>query len=248
MDAIDILGGLLGGKSRGGGGGSAAGSILKDIFGRGAASSSSRSGGSSPTHQPTDIEREAKELEDLLSVARSRQDQRGPSSSRMSEVPRMPDPPRMPTTPRAPTPPRAPSTPSMPNLNRRPAPLPRDNNRQNEQALILIKAMVNAAKSDGEISQEEQQAILDQLGNPSREAIEFLRQEFAEPLDVREFTWSVPLGMEQQVYMISLSAINLDVQEEANYLRDLAHGLRLAPDICNKIHQQLGAATIFTEF
>ena len=243
MDAIDILGGLLGGKARSGGGGG--GSILKDIFGGGAAGSSPRSGSRAPSDQPTDIEREAKELEDLLNVARSRQGQQPTGQS-----PRYPEPPRAPEPPRVPTPPHvpAPSAPRMPELQRRPAPLPRDSHRQNAQALVLVRAMVCAAKADGEISEEEQQAILDQLNNPSREAIDFLRQEFSRPLDVREFAWSVPLGMEQQVYMLSLSAITLDVQEEADYLRELAHGLRMGPDVCNKIHQQLGAPAIFTEF
>ena len=81
---------------------------------------------------------------------------------------------------------------------------------QDERALILVRAMVNAAKSDGQLSQAEQQSILEHVGNTSRETIQFLRDEFSRPLDVRKFAWSVPLGMEQQVYTISLIAIDLD--------------------------------------
>jgi len=44
--------------------------------------------------------------------------------------------------------------------------------------------------------------------------------------------------MEQQVYTISLVAIDRYSEREANYLRDLAHGLRLAPEVCNQIHQR----------
>jgi uncharacterized membrane protein YebE (DUF533 family) len=102
--------------------------------------------------------------------------------------------------------------------------------------------MVNAAKCDGEISPDEQQSILSRLENPSPAAIQFLREEFAKPLDVREFAWSVPVGMEQQVYSMSLIAIDVDSEREASYLRELAHGLRLAPEICEQIKERLTGA------
>jgi uncharacterized membrane protein YebE (DUF533 family) len=108
--------------------------------------------------------------------------------------------------------------------------------------------MLNAAKADGEITQDEQQRILEQLANPTPEALSFIRQEVAQPLNVRDFAWSVPLGMEQQVYMFSLAAITLDAKSEADYLRELAHGLRLSPEICNDIHEKLGAPLIFAGF
>jgi len=104
--------------------------------------------------------------------------------------------------------------------------------------------MVNAAKSDGRVSQTEQQNILNRLESASREAIEFLREEFARPLDVRDFAWSVPLGMEHQVYAMSLAAIDLDTNPEAQYLSELAHGLQISPDDCSEIHQRLGAPAI----
>ena len=105
--------------------------------------------------------------------------------------------------------------------------------------MILVRAMVKAAKCDGQISQAEQQKILNQLESPSPEAIQFLREEFAKPLDVREFAWSVPVGMEQQVYTMSLIAIDVDSDREERYLRELAHGLRLAPEVCEQIKGRL---------
>jgi len=110
--------------------------------------------------------------------------------------------------------------------------------------MILIRAMVNAAKCDGQISQAEQQAIVSKLENPSQEAIQFLREEFSKPLDVREFAWSVPVGLEQQVYSMSLIAIDVDSEREEKYLRELAHGLRLKPEVCEQIKERLtGAGT-----
>ncbi len=115
----------------------------------------------------------------------------------------------------------------------------------NEEAVLLIRAMIAAAKSDGRITADEQQNILGRIGQPTPEVLEFLKQEFARPVDVRELAWSVPLGLEPKVYMMSLGAIDLDTQAEADYLMRLAHGLRLDPAVCNDIHARLGAPTIY---
>ena len=100
--------------------------------------------------------------------------------------------------------------------------------RQNTQALVLVRAMVNAAKSDGRITEDEQRAILARLDNPTQDTIQFLREEFGRPLDVREFTWSVPVGMEQQVYSISVITIDADSQSEEPV--SAGPGSRPAPD------------------
>ena len=125
--------------------------------------------------------------------------------------------------------------------------LPRDLEPQqaNEQATILIRAMINAAKSDGHIDEAEQQAILAKLGDITQDEIDFIRQEFAKPLDVEAFVNDVPRGMEHQIYLLSLAAIDLDKQSEANYLGQLAQALRISPDEANAIHEQLGAPKIF---
>jgi len=104
--------------------------------------------------------------------------------------------------------------------------------------------MINAAKADGKLDNQEQQAILSRVPN-DQETINFLRQEFARPLDVREFAWSVPLGMEVQVYTMSLASIQVDTRAEAQYLQELAHALRLDPDLCNQIHARYGAPPLF---
>ena len=116
----------------------------------------------------------------------------------------------------------------------------------NEQAVVLIRAMINAAKSDGQLDQNEQNKIVEQLGEVTQDEVDFLRKEFDSPLNVREFAWSVPLGLEEQTYSISLMGIKLDVQKEATYLKELAHGLRLQPDTCNAIHQRYNAPQIYS--
>lgn len=116
----------------------------------------------------------------------------------------------------------------------------------NDQATVLIRAMVNAAKSDGRIDQTEQDNIVSKLGDDVSDAeVSFLREEFAAPLDVAGFARQVPNGLEQQVYFLSLTSIELDTQKEAQYLGQLAQAMNLDPEICNQIHDQVQAPRIF---
>lgn len=111
-----------------------------------------------------------------------------------------------------------------------------DDNELNRRSAVLIRAMINAAKSDGGIDQAEQQAIVSKLGQISRDEAQFLNDEFRRPLDVHDFAHSVPTGMEEQVYAVSLMAIRLDTHAEARYLKELAECLRLDPRTRDEIH------------
>jgi uncharacterized membrane protein YebE (DUF533 family) len=165
-------------------------------------------------------------LEDLLHVARDRDAMRG---KQQPEAPQ-----RAPENRRAPVDRQVPSS----RVDRENEPARPERARQNDQAVVLIRAMVNAAKADGQISTAEQQKIVDHFGEASKEVVRFLRDELAKPLDVREFAWSVPLGMEQQTYAISLMAVDVDSQTEAEYLDELAHGLRLPAEVREQLHQR----------
>ena len=116
----------------------------------------------------------------------------------------------------------------------------------NQQAELIVRAMINAAKSDGRIDDAEKQKIIQGLGSEvSQEEIDFVQREFAAPLDVASFAKSVPQGMEAQIYMLSLTSIDLDSQNEAQYLGQLAQGMGLDPQLCNQIHDKVGAPKIF---
>jgi len=115
-----------------------------------------------------------------------------------------------------------------------------------DQASLIIRAMINAAKSDGSIDQTEQDKIIAKLGDLSQEEVDFIRREFNAPLDVDGFIQSIPRGMEQQIYAISLMAIDLDSNKEARYLGQLAEGLRIQPELANQLHEQVGAPKIFS--
>ena len=113
------------------------------------------------------------------------------------------------------------------------------------QAELMVRAMINAAKADGRVDRDEQQRIVDHLGEVSREELEFVQRELTAPLDIPGFIASVPRGSEAQVYAVSLMAIDLDSNPEARYLQKLAQGFGLSADACNQIHDQMGAPRLY---
>ncbi|MFK8029641.1 MAG: DUF533 domain-containing protein [Gammaproteobacteria bacterium] len=116
---------------------------------------------------------------------------------------------------------------------------------QNAQAEIMLRGMLNAAKSDGKFDQAEQQKVMEHLGDISPDELEFVQTEMQKPLDVDAFVRSVPRGMEQQVYVMSLLGIELDSQAEAQYLDRLAKGLGISAAQANAIHDQVGVPKLY---
>jgi len=114
-----------------------------------------------------------------------------------------------------------------------------------QQAEVCLRAMLIAARADGQIDAGEQQKITGQLGDMSDEEANFIRNEMANPTDLTSFVRSVPRGMEQQVYLMSLLAIDLDTQEEAQYLDKLARGMNIDQQTSNAIHQKLGVPALY---
>lgn len=117
---------------------------------------------------------------------------------------------------------------------------------QESQAEIMLRAMISAAKADGQVDAEEQKKIAEHLGDVSDEEADFVRQELNAPLNVEALIKSVPQGMEQQVYLMSLLAIDLDSKAEAVYLDTLAKGLNISNQVSNQIHEKLGAPALYS--
>ncbi|HEC04967.1 MAG TPA: DUF533 domain-containing protein [Thiothrix sp.] len=123
---------------------------------------------------------------------------------------------------------------------------PEPTNEQELQAQVMLRAMVSAAKADGKIDAEEQKKIIEHLGEVSDEDAEMVRNELQAPLNLQGLIDSVPAGMEQQVYLMSLLAIDLDSKEEAMYLDKLASGLNISHQVSNVIHEKLGAPQLYS--
>lgn len=116
---------------------------------------------------------------------------------------------------------------------------------QDQQAQVMLRAMISAAKADGHIDEDEKKKIVEHLKDVSDEDAEMVRNELQAPLDIQGLIDSVPKGMEQQVYLMSLLAIDLDSKEEAVYLDLLGKGLNISHQESNQIHEKLGAPTLY---
>ena len=118
-------------------------------------------------------------------------------------------------------------------------------NDQEQQAEVMLRAMISAAKADGQIDAAEQQKIAEHLDDVTPEEVELVRSMMNEPVNLQGLVNSIPAGMEQQAYFMSLLAIDLDSKPEAQYLHDLAQGLNISQQASNSIHEKLGAPVLY---
>lgn len=116
---------------------------------------------------------------------------------------------------------------------------------QEAAAGLMLSAMLQAAKSDGRFDADEQKKLMEKLGDVSPEERAFVESELKKPVDTKGLANSVPKGLEGQVYMMSVLGIDLDTQEEAQYLHDLASELHIAKEDVNTIHDRMGVQRIY---
>lgn len=116
---------------------------------------------------------------------------------------------------------------------------------QDATAGLMIRAMIQAAMSDGKIDDAEREKLLKNLGEVSPEERAFVQQEMARPVDPKALARQVPQGLEQQVYVMSLLGIDLDNQNEAKYLHGLATELGIDQAMSNAIHTKMGAPVLY---
>jgi len=117
---------------------------------------------------------------------------------------------------------------------------------QEAAAALLLRAMIQAAKSDGSIDAAEKAKIMQNLKDATPAEIKFVNALVAAPVDVQALVRDVPKGLGPQVYTMSVMAIDLDNQKEANYLHALAQGLGINQQQVNAIHGQLGVPALYT--
>jgi uncharacterized membrane protein YebE (DUF533 family) len=112
------------------------------------------------------------------------------------------------------------------------------------RALLVIRAMVDAAKADGEIDATERGRIVGRLRETGAgsDALDFLMTEMQRPLDVDALVAMVQSREEAvQVYAASLLAIEVDTEAERAYLARLAQALGLDAGVVAEVHSALGA-------
>lgn len=113
-----------------------------------------------------------------------------------------------------------------------------------QSATLVLAAMINAAKADGQVDQEELQRIVGKLRETGAdaEALDFVMTELKKPADLDGLIRRVPSErVAVQLYAASLLAIDVDTEAERRYLRRLAHGLGLQSGVVRRVHECLGA-------
>lgn len=116
-----------------------------------------------------------------------------------------------------------------------------------ENANIIMLAMINAAKADGQVGPDETQRIMGKMreAGAEQEGIAFLMAEIQKPLDMQGMVARVKTPeLAAEVYAASLLAIEVDTDAERQYLRNLAQALDLSPEPVGRLHQALGVPTV----
>ncbi len=115
-----------------------------------------------------------------------------------------------------------------------------------QKSEIILKAMINAAKADGQIDQNEMNRITGKLNEAGidEEGQRYVMNEMQQPM-ITDQLIAAAQGQPElaaQIYAASLLAIEVDTQAERDYLNQLADGLGLAPQVTSRIEEMAGMA------
>ncbi len=106
--------------------------------------------------------------------------------------------------------------------------------------MLLIQAMIAAAKADGAVDATECQRILAML-----EERVWVMSEMAKSLDIDPLVVRAEgLRLALKAYVASLMAIEVDTDEERRYLVDLRDRLRIDPTTAASLHNVVGVPAI----
>jgi uncharacterized membrane protein YebE (DUF533 family) len=118
---------------------------------------------------------------------------------------------------------------------------------QEAAAGLMLRAMIQAAKSDGKLDDAEREKLVGQLGDEvSSEEASFVQAELQGPVDIDGLVSQTPNGMQAQMYAMSVLGINLDSRVEAEYLHKLASAYGMKAEQVNDIHAQMGVPSLYT--
>lgn len=112
-------------------------------------------------------------------------------------------------------------------------------------ALVLVRAMIAAARADGQIDDSERAIILDKirLSGLGSEAESFIAGELKRPLDVEELVaQAVTEEQKVELYTASRLTINPETRSERGYLDMLAGRLGLADELVAHIEATVATA------
>jgi len=124
-------------------------------------------------------------------------------------------------------------------------PPPQAAHQTEELGKTLVRAMISAAKADGQIDADEKDRIFKRLETMSLSAEEkaFVFDELSSPLDINAVVARADTPEHAaEIYAASLVAMTPDTPAERNYLEALAYNLKLPTGLVEEIHAQAGHA------
>ncbi|MDH3688003.1 MAG: tellurite resistance TerB family protein [Gammaproteobacteria bacterium] len=111
-----------------------------------------------------------------------------------------------------------------------------------KRSLLLLKAMIAAAKADGHVDDAEGAKIEDQISKLGLESdiLQFLQEEISSPLDVE----AIAAGVDSpeaaaEVYLASRLILDVDQAPERAYLDRLVSALKLDPELVSQLDAQV---------
>ncbi|MGB0865721.1 MAG: tellurite resistance TerB family protein [Granulosicoccaceae bacterium] len=111
-----------------------------------------------------------------------------------------------------------------------------------QRSLRLLRAMIAAARADGHIDSDERRRINEQVQQLGLDAsaAEFIQGELERPLNPADIALGVS-GVEEaaEMYLASLTVLDLDNPMEEAYMQHLATALGLPTDVVAELHKQL---------
>ncbi|CAN7571981.1 tellurite resistance TerB family protein [Rhizobium leguminosarum] len=117
----------------------------------------------------------------------------------------------------------------------------------NEFVLVLIRAMIAAAKADGHIDDAERALIMDKVkaADVSGEAAAFIEHELASPTDIDALVAAATTEEQRvELYTASRLTIDPDSRAERGYLDLLAGRLGLADQLVDHIEATVSSAKV----
>lgn len=113
--------------------------------------------------------------------------------------------------------------------------------QQNNDAEIILLAMIDAAKSDGQLDPAELSKIMNTMKSSGigQEGMNYVIQKLQGPMETERIVAAVQGRPElaAQVYSASLMAIEVDTDAERRYLDKLAKAMGLSPAVVQNIEQ-----------
>ena len=107
---------------------------------------------------------------------------------------------------------------------------------------LILKAMINAAKADGQIDASEMEKIVGRLQQDGADDgdLQFIREQLSSPMDTDGIVNAVnDMQAAAQIYAASLLAIKMDTAAEQQYINELAERMGLPQEARDEMHGML---------